>query len=63
MPRKKRTFADKMRKEKTVTLCPVCNSPIQNIFLVKSVKTEAGFWRFKQRYVSVCKCNQKEIYG
>lgn len=63
MARKKRTFADKMKREEKVMVCPVCNSPIQNIFLVKSVKTDNGFWKFKQRHISVCKCNQKEVYS
>jgi hypothetical protein len=63
MPRKKRTFADKMKKDKKVETCPVCNTPVQYIFLVNSVKSDKGSWKFKQKHLPVCKCNHKGIYG
>ena len=61
--RKQRTFADKVAKQKTVVICPKCNGQVQTIFLVRSVKSDSGSWKFRQRHVNVCKCNQKEVYG
>jgi hypothetical protein len=64
MARKQRTFADKVQAKTHVVNCPKCNSPIQNVFLVRSVKSEhTGAWKFKKRLVRVCKCNQKEVYS
>lgn len=64
MARKQRTFADKVKAQKHVVICPKCNSPIQTVFLVRTVKSEhSGAWKFKQKLVQVCKCNQKEVYS
>ena len=64
MARKIRTFADKVQAKRQVIECPKCNTPIQSVFLVRSVKSEhSGAWKFKQRMVPVCKCNQKEVYS
>jgi len=64
MARKQRTFADKVQAKKHVVICPECNTPIQSVFQVRTVKSErSGAWRFKQRLVQVCKCNQKEVYS
>lgn len=62
MPRKLTSFADKVRKEKHVVYCPKCGGAIQPIHLVTSVRSESGSWRFRERNVGVCKCNQAEIY-
>jgi len=64
MARKQRTFSDKVQSKKHEVICPQCNSPIQSVFLVRSVKSEhSGAWKFKKRLVKVCKCNQKEVYS
>ena len=64
MARKQRTFADKLRREKQVVHCPKCGGAVQPIFHVKSEWSErTNSWKFKQKLVKVCKCNQKEVYG
>jgi len=64
MARKQRTFADKVQAKTHVVTCAKCNTPIQPVFLVRTVKSEqSGAWKFKQRRVQVCKCNQKEVYS
>jgi hypothetical protein len=64
MGKKPMTFADKLKKEKQVIHCKKCGGAIQPIFHVKPEWSESsGSWKFKQRMVKVCKCNQKEIYG
>ncbi len=63
MPRKVTTFADKVKKEKHVVYCPKCNGAIQSILYVTSEKSPSGSWRFREKHVGVCKCNQAEIYG
>ena len=61
---KRMTFADKAKKEKHVTNCPVCDSAITPTLLVKAYRSETtGNWKFKKVRVGVCKCNQKEIYA
>jgi RNase P subunit RPR2 len=64
MARKLRTFADKVQAKTHVVYCPKCNSPLQPVHLVRSVKSEpSGIWKFKRQVVQVCKCNQKEVYS
>jgi ribosomal protein L34E len=62
MPRKLTTFADKVRKEKHVVYCPKCGGAIQPILYVTPVRSPSGSWRFRERNMGVCKCNQAEIY-
>ena len=59
---KKQSFADKASKKKQINVCPVCNTEIAHIKLMKAVKTN-GNWRFTNKPVGVCKCNEAEIYG
>ena len=50
---KKQSFADKSSKKEA----------IQFVKYVKSIKTEAGAWKFRTMNVGVCKCNHAEVYG
>ncbi len=62
---KVKSFVDKLRKmsEFSADICPVCNSEIHRVKLVRSERSEAtGSWRFNQNMVDVCKCNEKEVY-
>ncbi len=64
MGKKQMTFADKLKKEKEVIYCKKCGGGILPTFHVKSEWSQATrSWKFRQRVVKVCKCNQKEIYG
>jgi hypothetical protein len=60
---KKQSFADKASKVKHSVNCPVCGSAIQSVLYVRSDKSAAGAWKFRQKIVQVCKCNHAEIYG
>jgi hypothetical protein len=61
---KLKSFSDKMAK---ATLdftqhCKKCGESIQTVKLItseKSSKTKA--WRFNQKFVGLCKCNENEI--
>lgn len=59
---KKQSFADKASKKKQVDICPVCKSEIAHIKLMKAVNRN-GNWRFTNKPVGVCKCNEAEVYG
>jgi hypothetical protein len=58
---KAKSFADKVAKSAMDfhRHCPKCGEAINNIQLVKSVKT-ANSWRYNEKYVGICKCNAKE---
>jgi hypothetical protein len=61
---KKQTFADKLKKEKSGSLCPVCGGATQPVRLVNPEQDpESGAIKFRTAIVVVCKCNQKAIYG
>ena len=60
---KKQSFADKANKKIQTDLCPICKDSFQYIRHVKAVKTESGAWKYQQRNMGVCKCNQEAVYG
>lgn len=60
-------FAAKVAKgsgSRAARVCPECG---QNIAAVKLVTSELSpvknTWKFNQRFVNVCKCNENEVYG
>jgi hypothetical protein len=60
------TFADKAAKAalQKGSKCPVCGTIRQPILLVSSEKSSvSSTWKFSERRVQVCKCNEKEIYA
>ena len=59
---KAKTFADKVAKS-TLDFkkhCPKCGEAINTVQLVKAERSNRA-WRFNERYVGVCKCNEKEV--
>jgi hypothetical protein len=63
---KAQTFAEKALKASLAkgVKCPVCGTIRQPILLVSSERSSAaGTWKFNERRVQVCKCNEKEIYA
>lgn len=63
---KTQSFAEKVAKaaQSKGTKCPVCGVIRQPILLVSSERSSATrAWRFNERRVQVCKCNEKEIYA
>ena len=59
---KRQSFSDKASKTKKVDVCLVCKGDITHIKLLKAVKVN-GNWRFSNKPVGVCKCNEKEVYA
>ncbi|MBW7887582.1 MAG: hypothetical protein H3C35_04355 [Bacteroidetes bacterium] len=62
---KTQDFAKKAEKatKDSVAKCPKCGQPKVSMMFVNSVKTDGGSYRFNRSMASVCKCNEKEIYG
>jgi len=60
------TFAEKAAKatmERGIK-CPKCHTVLTPILLVTSERSpHSESWRFRQRRVQVCKCNEKQVYG
>lgn len=45
-------------------VCPTCGQARVAVKLVASEYSEfKKSWKFNQRFVNVCKCNEKEVYG
>ena len=59
---KRQSFADKAAKKKHSDHCPVCGGEITHIKLMKAINRN-GAWRFVNKPVGVCKCNEAEVYG
>ena len=63
---KQQSFADKAAKMGAVkgAKCPVCGAIYQPILMVSSERSKIGpSWKFNERRVQVCKCNEKQIYS
>jgi len=63
---KAKTFADKVAKSSQDLRrhCPKCGEIITTVKLITSERsTKTGVWHFNQKFVGVCKCNEKEIFG
>lgn len=63
---KQQTFADKAAKAAAIkgSKCPACGSIFQPILMVTSEhSSESASWKFNERRVQVCKCNEKEVYA
>ena len=61
-----KSFADKMAKaaHDYTTHCPKCGESISTVKLITSERSQkTGAWRFNQRFVGVCKCNENDITG
>ena len=44
--------------------CPECDETYNTVKFITSEQSGAkGSWKFNQKFVQVCKCNQAEIYG
>ncbi len=63
---KQQSFADKATKAATMkgAKCPVCGAIYQPVLMVSSERSEVSkSWKFNERRVQVCKCNEKEVYA
>ena len=59
MAKKDRTFASKVakaaQKEALANHCPVCGEVLQMVQLVSSEQAPSGDWKFRDKFVGVCK--------
>jgi len=63
---KERSFQAKVAKAQMAPQrqCKVCKEAIVSYQVVQTVKNaEKNSWRFKEKYVGVCKCNEKQVLG
>ncbi len=63
---KAKSFVDKLSKASKIKRehCPECGEVLTTIKLITSEKSQkSGAWRFNQKFINICKCNQKEITG
>lgn len=63
---KDKTFGAKVAKSQAIAskVCPVCKDAVNTVHMVRSIKNEeTGSWRFAEKYIGVCKCNEKEVYN
>jgi len=64
---KDQSFAAKVAKAtagKSGSTCPECGEVYNSVKLITSEKSEANnSWKFNQRLLQVCKCNEAEVYG
>ena len=63
---KQQTFADKAAKAAMMkgSKCPTCGEIYQPILMVTSEANQAkATWKFQERRVQVCKCNEKQVYA
>lgn len=61
---KAKSFADKLAKKTQdfTTHCQTCGESLQAVKLVYAEKSDkSGDYRFKQRFVGMCKCNENEL--
>ncbi|MCL4510816.1 MAG: hypothetical protein M1470_07080 [Bacteroidetes bacterium] len=60
------SFAEKAAKAmagKKGSGCPKCGEILQNVLVISAEKNEKASYRYNQRFVKVCKCNEKEVYA
>ncbi len=63
---KSKSFADKVSKgiHDNATHCPKCGESLVRIKLITTEKSEkTGAYKFNQKNVGMCKCNESEITG
>ncbi|RLC50081.1 MAG: hypothetical protein DRZ79_04975 [Candidatus Cloacimonadota bacterium] len=61
---KGRSFAAKLAHEISTegkVICPKCNTEIKKIKLIRNKKAADKGWSPKYEFVSICKCNEKDI--
>ncbi len=61
---KKQDFASKTQKGKHGKTCSVCGELYTYVKAVNMIPGQKeGSYRFSERIVAVCKCNEKEVYA
>ncbi len=60
------SFAEKAAKAmagKKGSECPKCGEPLQNVLVITSEKNDKHGYKYNERFIKVCKCNEKEVYA
>lgn len=63
---KDKTFGAKVAKSQAIAskVCPVCKDAVNTVHFIRTEKNaESGSYRFIEKYLGVCKCNEKEVYN
>jgi len=66
MAKRSRSFAEKVAaaSEEKGRHCPECGELYQYVQYVSSAEnTNSAGWKFNQRMIPVCKCNESEVMG
>ena len=61
---KDRSFASKVAKSQHLTAahCPQCGEIKNTLKTIQAFKSEkADSYKFKEKFVPICKCNEKEL--
>lgn len=61
---KGRSFAAKLAHEISTegkVICAVCDSEVKKVKLVRSRNSKGNTWAPRYQFVSMCKCNEKDI--
>ncbi len=61
---KGKAFAAKLAHELSTegkVMCPVCNTEIKKVKLVRSRKSKSSTWAPRYQFVDMCKCNEKDL--
>jgi len=60
------SFAEKAAKAiagKKGSECPKCGEIMQSVLVISAEKSEKASYKYNQRLVKVCKCNEKQVYA
>lgn len=66
MPKKERSFAQKMGHQKVEAkkeICPVCKTEMHPIIYFADTQSPRGHWSPRRQRVKICNCNKKAVYG
>ncbi|HEY9166374.1 MAG TPA: hypothetical protein VIS48_09455 [Candidatus Kryptonia bacterium] len=60
------SFAEKAAKAiagKRGSECPKCGEILQAVLVISAEKSQKASYKYNQKLVKVCKCNEKEVYA
>ncbi|MGA9116472.1 MAG: hypothetical protein WB626_06835 [Bacteroidota bacterium] len=63
---KQQSFADKAMKGAAAkgAKCPTCGTVFQPVLMVASEYAPGSrSWKFNERRIQICKCNEKQVYA
>ena len=63
---KKRSFTAKLAHEigtEGKVVCPNCNTEVKRVKIIRNKKSKVGTWAPGYGFISVCKCNEADVYS